>query len=141
MIISNTTPQMEQEANNILEQIVDFRLNIETGANDINAFIKYNNERWPVELSSGFEKFISSIAIRIALVNLSNLPRSNFLCIDEGWSVIDSNNMASVQILLSFLKTNFEFVIIISHLDSIRDCADKNIEIRKEKGFSKIEYI
>jgi DNA repair exonuclease SbcCD ATPase subunit len=140
IIISNIIPEMEREVNNILEQIVDFRLNIETHDNEINAYINYSDKKWPVELTSGFEKFISSIAIRIALVNLSNLPRPNLMIIDEGWAVIDSNNMPSVQPLLSFLKTNFDFIIVISHLDELRDCSDKNIEISKVNGFSHVEY-
>ena len=42
-------------------------------------------EYGPLELSSGMERFISSLAIRVGLMNVSNLPRTNFLAIDEGW--------------------------------------------------------
>ena len=42
-----------------------------------------------IELSSGMERFISSLAIRIGLMNVSNLPQGNFLAIDEGWGTMD----------------------------------------------------
>ena len=46
-----------------------------------------------LELTSGMEKFISSLAIRVALINVSNLPRPNFLAIDEGFGTLDSENL------------------------------------------------
>jgi DNA repair exonuclease SbcCD ATPase subunit len=43
--------------------------------------------------------------------------------------------------LFAFLKTNFDFVWVISHLDQMRDMVDDKLEIKKENGFSKIVYI
>jgi DNA repair exonuclease SbcCD ATPase subunit len=80
------------------------------------------------------------LAIRVALVNVSNLPRPNFLTIDEGRGVMDADNLSQVKILLQFLKTNFDFIIIISHLDSIKDAVDNLLEITKVGDFSHIEY-
>lgn len=140
-VICNTVPEVEREVNNILNQMVEFHLSIETDGKNVIPYIVYDDKRWPIEMASGFERFISSLAIRVALINISNLPRPNFLCIDEGWSTMDGDNLANVKVLLSFLKTNFDFVVIISHLDSIKDCSDHNIEISKDKGFSHVEYI
>jgi len=42
--------------------------------------------------------------------------------------------------LFSYLKTRFDFIWIISHLDEMRDMVDKHIEIKKENGFSKIVF-
>ena len=59
---------------------------------DIDTHIVYDDDRvWSLELSSGMERFISSLAIRIGLMNVSNLPQSNFLAIDEGWGTMDSD--------------------------------------------------
>jgi DNA repair exonuclease SbcCD ATPase subunit len=43
--------------------------------------------------------------------------------------------------LLSYLGTKFDFIWTISHLDKMRDMVDTQIEIQKENGFSKVEYI
>jgi len=43
--------------------------------------------------------------------------------------------------LFSYLKTNFEFVLVVSHLDSLKDMVDKHIEIKKENGFSKVNFV
>jgi len=141
MVIQKTVPEVEREVNNILTQMVDFHLVIETDGKNVVPYIVYDDKRWPIEMASGFEKFVSSLAIRVALVNVSNLPRPNFLTIDEGFGVIDANNMPSVQTLFAFLKTNFDFIIIISHLDVLRDMVDKQIEIKKDNGFSVVNFV
>jgi len=138
-IISDAVPRIEQEVNNILSQIVDFSMAIETDGKNINVFVKYEDKKWPLELCSGMEKFVSALALRVALINVSNLPRPNFLVVDEGFSALDSTNMAMLHSLFDYLKTNFDFIIVISHLDAMRDMVDKQLEIKKENGFSKID--
>ena len=91
-------------------------------------------------MCSGMERFISSIAMRVALINVSSLPRSNFLVIDEGWGSLDGDNISSVFNFFTYLKGQFEFILVISHLDVMRDMVDEIIEIQKEGSFSKIKY-
>jgi len=138
-IISEAVPKIEQEVNNILSQIVEFTMGIETDGKNVNVYIKYEDRKWPLELCSGMEKFISALALRVALINISNLPRPNFMFVDEGFSALDADNMAMVHALFDYLKTNFDFIIVISHLDTMRDMVEKQLEIKKENGFSKID--
>ena len=86
------------------------------------------------------EKFISSLAIRTSLINISNLPRPNFLAIDEGFGVLDSDNLNSMYQLFDYLKSQFGFVLCISHIDAMRDIMDKLIEIKKANGYSEIRF-
>ncbi len=138
-IISDAMPRIEQEVNNILSQIVEFTISTETDGKNVNVYIKYDDKKWPLDLCSGMEKFISALALRIALINISNLPRPNFLVVDEGFGALDAGNMPMVHSLFDYLKGNFEFIIVISHLDAMRDMVDKQLEIKKENGFSKID--
>ena len=87
------------------------------------------------------ERFISSLAIRVGLINVSNLPRSNFLAIDEGWGTMDSDNINAVEQLFQYLKNQFQFTLIVSHIDSMRDAVDSLLEIKKENNFSNIKYV
>jgi DNA repair exonuclease SbcCD ATPase subunit len=114
-------------------------MELETDGKNVNAYIKYEDRRWPLELCSGMEKFMASLALRVALINISNLPRPNFLVVDEGFSALDASNMPLVHSLFDYLKSNFDFIIIISHLDAMRDMVDKQLEIKKENGFSKLD--
>ena len=60
--------------------------------------------------------------------------------IDEGFGTLDSDNMLSLYQLFAYLKTQFDFVMVISHIDSMRDVVDNLIEIKKVDGFSHIKF-
>lgn len=141
-LITTAVPFIEQEINNILSQLVEFNLMLEMDGKNINCYIVYDQDNfWPIELTSGMEKFISSLAIRTALINVSSLPRPNFLAIDEGFGVLDADNLNSIFNLFDYLKSQFSFMLVISHIDSMRDVVDKLIEITKTNGNSKIYYV
>lgn len=141
-LISEVLPKLEIEINNILSPIVDFQVLLNTDGRNINSYIAYGtDEYWPLELTSGMEKFISSIAIRTALINVSNLPRPNFIAIDEGFGSLDTENFNSLYLLFDYLKTQFDFIITISHIDKTRDMVDQIIDINKVRGFSKVSYL
>jgi len=140
-LITQVIPIIEEEVNDILAQIVEFKILFELDGKNINTHIVYSEDKsWPLELTSGMEKFISSLAIRTALTNISNLPRPNFLAIDEGLGNLDSENLNSLFMLFTFLKSQFDLLMIISHLDSVRDVVDNLLDIQKVAGFSKITH-
>ena len=139
-LIEKALPMLEGEVNNILGQIVEFGMQLEIDGKNINAYLVYGDQRWSLEMCSGMERFISGLAIRVALINVCNLPRPNFLVIDEGFGTLDSENLQSLFMLFTYLKTQFDFVMVISHIDSMRDVVDGLVEIKKEKGFSNVKY-
>jgi exonuclease SbcC len=139
-LISKALPVIENEVNNILSQVVDFGVVMDVDGKSINAKIVYDDQEWPLEMCSGMEKFVSGLAIRVALINVCNLPRPNFLVIDEGFGTLDSDNLSSLFMMMQYLKTQFDFIWVISHLEQMRDIVDGLIEIKKENGFSKIDF-
>jgi DNA repair exonuclease SbcCD ATPase subunit len=139
-LISKALPVIENEVNNILSQVVDFSVVMDVDGKSINAKIVYDDQEWPLEMCSGMEKFVSGLAIRVALINVCNLPRPNFLVIDEGFGTLDSDNLSSLFMMMQYLKTQFDFIWVISHLEQMRDIVDGLIEIKKENGFSKIDF-
>lgn len=140
-LISKSLPTIEGAVNDILAQIVDFQILFEMDGKNINCNIVYDNDNvWPLELSSGMERFISSLAIRVGLINVSNLPASNFLAIDEGWGTMDSENLNSVYNLFQFLKSQFDFSLIISHIETMRDAVDTLLDVHKKNGYSSVTF-
>ena len=140
-LISKILPYVEEEVNLILSQIADFSIQFETDGRNINTFIVYGNEeQWALEMTSGMEKFVSSLAIRVALITVSNLPRPNFLAIDEGFGNLDSGNLNSIFSLFDYLKLNFDFMLVISHIDIMKDATDNLLEISQNKGYSHVVY-
>ena len=140
-LISKSLPTVEGAVNDILAQIVDFNVLFNMDGKVIDTHIVYDDDRvWPLELSSGMERFISSLAIRVGLMNVSNLPRSNFLAIDEGWGTMDNENLNSVAQLFQYLKSQFQFTFVVSHIESMRDFVDTLLEIKKVSGSSSVKF-
>ena len=122
-----------------MKGVTDFKLILETDNKNINAYIAYNDEvSWPVESGSGMEKFMTSLALRTALIVNTSLPKPNFMCIDEGFGVLDSENLTNISILFEKIKVNFNTVFCISHLDSMRDITDGTLLIDKISGHSHV---
>ena len=138
LLISKAVPYIEQYVNNILNQVIDFTVQLETDGKNINVFICYEDNKWPLELSSGMERFISSLAIRIALIKITNLPKPDFIAIDEGLGVLDSTNLNSMHTLFTYLKDIFRFNMVISHIDVVRDMVDTILTVDRKDEFSYI---
>jgi DNA repair exonuclease SbcCD ATPase subunit len=139
LLIKESIPMIEMKINNILELITDFSVKFDVDDSSIIASIYYNeNNFWPVELTSGFEKFIIGLAIRIALTQISNLSYSNFIIIDEGWGNFDAENLGNVGKIFEYLENNFKFILIVSHIDALKDTVNDMIEINVNDGESHI---
>jgi DNA repair exonuclease SbcCD ATPase subunit len=86
------------------------------------------------------EKMISSIAIRVALINVSSLPKTDMFIIDEGFGALDDAGVESCNRLLASLKRYFKTVIVITHVDGVKDAADVVLEITKNEKDSSVRY-
>ena len=96
---------INSEISKILSGIAGFTVEIECDdSNSIEIYINYGDRKRIIELGSGMEKMISSIAIRVALTSISSLPKSDMLIIDEGFGVLDESNLESCARLLQNLK-------------------------------------
>ena len=138
VLISKAVPYIQHYVNNILNQVIDFTVEMETDGKNINVFICYDDNKWPLELSSGMERFMSSLAIRIALIKITNLPKPDFIAIDEGLGVLDSSNLNSMHTLFTYMKDIFRFSLVISHIDVVRDMVDNIITIDRKDDLSHI---
>ena len=133
-IISHSLPELQSEVNEVLTQITNFKLIFETDGKNIT----YGDQPWDLTLASGMEKFISSLAIRNGLIQLSSLPRPTFIAIDEGFGNLDNENLDSIKALFEHISSLFEFIIIITHIDYMKDIPDSLLEISIKDGFSSI---
>ena len=131
LLINSYLPKINAEINNILSGVTSFKIEISDNQNNNNleVYIDYGDSKRIIECGSGMEKMMASIAIRVALINISSLPKSDIFIIDEGFGALDESNIEACGRLLKSLKRYFKTILIISHVDSIKDIVDKNIEI------------
>ncbi|MBA3749959.1 MAG: metallophosphoesterase [Nitrosopumilus sp.] len=91
-----------------------------------------------IKNGSGYEKFIANIALRYAFRSSINIVKSNLLVIDEGWSCNDKDNLEKVGNILNFLKEEYTHLLIISHLEPLKDLGEYNLHITQKNGISYI---
>lgn len=138
-IIKKRLPVINNEIAKILTNIVNFDVFLENDGTKLDIYIKHPRfEPRPLELGSGAEKSISAMAIRLALLNVSSLPKGNVFILDEPGTALDEENMEGFVRILDMVKGYFKTVLLISHLDSLKDCVDTQIVIDKREGFAHI---
>jgi DNA repair exonuclease SbcCD ATPase subunit len=151
-MLKGSLPLISGEVNKVLSKITNFCVEfVGIDENDtkeknqkllysVNINIHYpHKEPCKIELACGFERFIIDLAIRIALSRLSLVAKPNFLIIDEGWSCIDSENLSNIKDVMDYIKTLYDHVIIISHLDELKDGVDYAITIDKKDNNSHVD--
>lgn len=143
IVTKSQLPIINEEVSKILHGIVDFTIELESDedTDTLEIYINYGDSKRVIELCSGMEKTMASIALRVAMTNVSSLPKPNFFIIDEGFGTLDASGVESCNRLLSSLKKHFKTIIVITHVDGIKDSADHVIDITKIEKDSKVEYV
>ena len=134
-IIKKKLPVVNEEIAKVLANIVNFEAFFEDDGKKLNIFIKHpKHEPRPLEMGSGAEKTIAAMAIRLSLLSGSSLPKSDIFILDEPGTALDADNMEGFIRILDMIKTQFKTVLLISHLDSLKDIVDSQIMIEKLEG-------
>lgn len=141
-ILSLQLPQINNELRKILQGVVNFELVLATdlNSNNMEILIDYGDSKRIIECGSGMEKMISSLALRVALINVCNAPRSDVLIIDEGFGALDDKSIEACSRLLTSLKKYFANILIISHVDAVKDVVDNVLDIQKKGKDSHVRY-
>ncbi len=151
MLIETVVPRLEEEANSLLGRMTDYRMHVKletqrerrTGLGEpIETLeIKVYDELGPrsYEMYSGGEAFRVNLALRIALSKVlaqrtgTPLPT---LFIDEGFGTQDAAGRERILDVISAIQDDFEKIIVITHLDDMKDVFPVRIEVQKGEGGS-----
>ena len=138
-IIKKKIPVINQEVAKMLANIVDFEVFFSSNGNKLDIFIKHpQHDERPIEMGSGAEKTVAAMAIRLALLSVSSLPKGDVFILDEPGTALDEENMEGFIRILELIKVYFKNVLLISHLDSLKDCVDMQIVIEKKAGYARV---
>ena len=138
-IIKKRLPVINQEIAKILSNIVNFEIFFEDDGKKLDIYIRHPKyDPRPIELGSGAEKSIAAIAIRLALIKVSNLPVGDLFVLDEPATALDEENMEGFVRIIDMIKNQFKAIILISHLDVLKDIVDEQIIIESSGGFAKV---
>lgn len=139
-ILKNNLSLINEQINNVLANVVDFKAYFATDDNRLEILLEHpGSELRPIELGSGAEKTLVSIAVRIAMTSFSNLPRANFFILDEPGTALDAENLRAFDRILDLLRQQFRFTLLITHISEMKDSVDKIIEVNKNNKYAYIK--
>jgi len=138
-VIRQMLPIINEEIAKVLTSIVDFEVFFTDNGKALDIMLKHPKyDARPLSMGSGAEKTLSAMAIRLALISITNLPKSELFILDEPATALDQEHMDGFVKMLEMIKSQFKTVLLISHLDSLKDCADITIDIQKQNGYAKV---
>ncbi len=151
MLIETVVPRLEEEANLLLGRMTDNRMHVKletqrerrSGRGEAIETLEINvsDELGPrsYEMYSGGEAFRVNLALRIALSKVlaqrmgAPLPT---LFIDEGFGTQDSAGRERILDVISAIQDEFDKIIVITHLDDLKDMFPVRIEVHKDENGS-----
>ena len=139
-VIKSMMPVINAEIQKILSSIVDFEVFFDNDGDKLEVYLQHPKyDPRPLSMGSGAEKTIASMAIRLALISVSSLPKPSWFILDEPATALDAEHMEGFTRLLQMIKAQFKTVLLITHLDSLKDIVDKTIEIDKVDGYASVK--
>ena len=154
-IIENAIPELASEANELLAKITDnaMQISFETTrparstSNEIETLdIRIQDDAGirPYELFSGGEAFRVNFAVRIALSRLLARragARLQTLILDEGFGTQDGKGREKLIEAIDSIKDDFEKILVITHVDELKDAFAQRVEITKDHDGSHIHLL
>jgi DNA repair exonuclease SbcCD ATPase subunit len=144
IILKNMVPLINQELYRLLVDSSHFILELNINEKNEVEFIMIDTETRvikPLNSGSGYERTISSLALRSVLTKISSLPKPNIVVMDEVFGKIADENLDMVGEFFKKIKDYFEHIFVISHNPLIRNWSDNLVMIKKEENISSIDYV
>ena len=163
MIIETAIPEIEDEANNLLTKLTEGRMKVSfqtqketktkvetsegkmhTVVETLDIIISDEMGERPYEMYSGGEAFRVNFAIRLALSKLLTRragAKLQFLIIDEGFGTQDVEGRTRIVEVMDTIKNDFEKILIITHLEELKEEFPTRIEVSKNSTGSTFQVI
>ena len=157
LLIEQALPQIEQKANDLLDRLSDGHMSIRfvTQAEykdkkrddlkeTLDIQISDSAGLRDYEMYSGGEAFRVNFAIRLALSEILSQrkgARLQTLVIDEGFGSQDAQGRQRLIEAINLIKHDFAKILVITHLDELKDAFPNRIEVEKTERGSTVKVI
>ncbi|MGC8667048.1 MAG: AAA family ATPase [Chthonomonadales bacterium] len=155
LIIENALPEIQDEANRLLGRMTDNGMKVvltavrtgQSGRGQIETLdIRITDDlgERPYEMYSGGEAFRVNFAVRIALSRLLTKragAQLQTLILDEGFGSQDSKGRERLVEAIQSIQDEFRLIIVISHIEELKDAFPSRVEVIKTPAGSRIEYV
>lgn len=130
-------PLIEKEVNEFLAMVDTFRLRIRIKGAKLIFMLEDRGNLPTLDHASGYQRFVVTLGMRIALSRIGAVGQSLMhLFLDEGFTACDGANLQKTSEMLQdiLLRGGYRCILLMSHLDTIRDAARFSIPIERNEG-------
>jgi DNA repair exonuclease SbcCD ATPase subunit len=141
MILGTMIPLINSYLHMLLIDTAEFILELRMDdKGDVNFWMvdSVNGVEKPLAAGSGYEKTVSSLALRCVLRKVCSLPKPNIIIFDEITGKVANENLDKLGLFFDKIKLYFEHIWLISHNPLVQDWADNTIRVIKENNISRI---
>lgn len=142
-ILNNKLHDINDKVNLVVSQVFDFSVefSIDSEKGDLNIHFDYegDQDKSNVGLASGSETFIINLCIKVGLAQVSSLPKSTTIYIDEGYDVLDKESIEKLPQLFAVLTNYYKNVVTISHMDDIKDMCNNHIRLENTGKYTVVK--
>lgn len=139
--VHKVIPILQRELNRCLHGVEALRIRIEYEKGVFVYLVEDGDRKPSLDKASGYQNFIISLCMRITLGRIG-ATRNDFrqLIIDEGFTSCDADNLGKMPEFLQQLlhHGDYDSILLMSHLEGIRESATMKIDIGQEGPFSMI---
>jgi DNA repair exonuclease SbcCD ATPase subunit len=143
LIMRKVMPLINSEIDRLLVDTCDFKLTVDINdKNEVEFLINTSDNgeevSYPIGEGSGFEKTVSSLAIRCVLSKVSCLPKPNLIVFDEVFGKVAEENLELVGNFFQKCSEMFPNIFIITHIPMVKDWSNKIITVNKKNRISSL---
>lgn len=139
MVLRKALPIINGRLSEYLSDVCDFDVEVTiNNKNDVMFNLIKDGVYSDLSSGSGFELTASGIALRAVLSELSTIPKSSILTLDEVWGRVAKTNYDNMKTLMEKVAKDYQAVLLISHLDEVKDMCSTHISVVKENNISKL---
>ncbi|MEJ2485549.1 MAG: SMC family ATPase [Anaerolineales bacterium] len=157
MLIEQALPQIETQANQILEKLSGGNMHInfvtqqeykDSKRDDLRETLEIqisdSSGARDYEMYSGGEAFRINFAIRLALSEVLAQragARLQMLVVDEGFGSQDEIGRQRLVEAINIVQSDFEKILVITHIEELKEAFPNRLEVTKGPRGSKVEMI
>lgn len=149
-LVKTFIPHIERMMNAQLAHITHFTVKLIADKQDVNQkvslrsgslalYMQSNDQLLLASSGSGFEIFVMELALRTSLYKLMNLPKPNFMIMDEGWNCLDTQNVQNLNHVLQYLTLQYDYIILLNHRTDLQHHVNVRWCIEKQNEYNHLQ--
>jgi len=136
-LLKESLQNITNKVNNILEPFINKTINMALNGDTIELSI-ISKDGNIIHTISGMESFMLDLVFKIIIGQISVIPKSNLIFMDESISVLDAGRMSSIEELFAFLRQYYNTIFLITHMKQVNNHINHSLDIVRHNGNSLI---